>query len=128
MRFVGLLETICYVYRTGRIPKVASKVGSMLSIKPILTSSNGLIHFAAAARTKQGGVERMLYIMRNHVGNSEPVHAAVMHADTLEEAENLKERITTEFNCVELFVTDFSPIMGYAPGKGTLALAYYKSL
>jgi len=68
----------------------------------------------------------MLRIMRNHVANSEPVHVAVMHADALAEAQELKERIATEFNCAEIFITDFSPIMGYATGRGTLALAYYK--
>ncbi|MBM4446365.1 MAG: DegV family protein [Chloroflexi bacterium] len=126
VKFVGLLETIRHVYRTGRMPKVASEIGSMLSIKPILTGSNGNIHFAAAARTKQSGIEKMLKIMRNHVVNSEPVHVAVMHADALKEAEKLKEKIAAEFNCAELFITDFSPIMGYATGRGTLALAYYK--
>jgi fatty acid-binding protein DegV len=49
-----------------------------------------------------------------------------MHADTLEEAQELEERIAAEFNCAEIFITDFSPIMGYATGPGTLALAYYK--
>lgn len=126
VKFVGLLETIRHVYRTGRIPKVASEIGSMLSIKPILTGYNGHIHFAAAARTKQSGVEKMLQIMRNHVDNSEPVHVAVMQADAPAEAEKLKEGVATEFNCAEIFITDFSPIMGYATGWGTLALAYYK--
>jgi len=126
VKLIGLLETIRYVYRTGRMPKVASEIGSMFSIKPILTGSNGRINFAAAARTKQSGVEKMLQIMKNHIGSSEPVHVAVMHADALEEAQKLKERIAAEFNCVEIFITDFSPIMGYATGRGTLALAYYR--
>ena len=126
VKFIGLLETIRYVYRTGRMPKVASEIGSMFSIKPVLTGSNGRIKFAAAARTKHSGVEKMLQIMENHIGSSEPVRVAVMHADALEEAQKLKERIATEFNCVEIFITDFSPIMGYATGRGTLALAYYK--
>lgn len=126
VKFVGLLETIRHVYRTGRMPKLASEIGSMLSIKPILTGSNGRINFAAAARTKQSGVEKMLQIMRKHVADSEPVHVAVMHADALEEAQELRERVAAEFNCVEIFITDFSPVMGYATGPGTLALAYYK--
>jgi fatty acid-binding protein DegV len=49
-----------------------------------------------------------------------------MHADALEEAEKLKEKVAAEFNCVEIFITDLSPVMGYATGRGTLALAYYK--
>ena len=68
----------------------------------------------------------MLQIMRKHVADSEPVHVAVMHADALEEAQELEERIAAEFNCVGIFITDFSPVMGYATGPGTLALAYYK--
>jgi DegV family protein with EDD domain len=126
VKFIGLLETIRHVYRTGRMPKLASDIGSMLSIKPILTGSNGRINFAAAARTKQSGIEKMIQIIRKHVVDSEPVHVAVMHADALEEAQELKERIAAEFNCVEIFITDFSPVMGYATGPGTLALAYYK--
>jgi DegV family protein with EDD domain len=126
VKFIGLLETIRHVYRTGRMPKIASDIGSMLSIKPILTGSNGRINFAAAARTKQSGVEKMLKIMRKHVAGSEPVHVAVMHADALQEAQELKQRIAAEFNCAEIFITDFSPVMGYATGPGTLALAYYK--
>jgi DegV family protein with EDD domain len=126
VKFIGLLETIRHVYRTGRMPKIASDIGSMLSIKPILTGSNGRINFAAAARTKQSGVEKMLQIVRKHVADSEPIRVAVMHADALEEAQKLEERIAAEFNCVEIFITDFSPVMGYATGPGTVALAYYK--
>lgn len=126
VKFIGLLETIRYVYRTGRMPKIASDIGSMLSIKPILTGANGRISFAAAARTKQSGVEKILRIMKKHIGDSEPVHVAVMHADALEEARELEEKIAAKFNCTEIFITDFSPVMGYATGPGTLAVAYYK--
>jgi DegV family protein with EDD domain len=126
VKFVGLLETIRFVYRTGRIPKVASEIGSMLSIKPVLTGSNGNIRLAAAARNKQNGVKKMLQMMRTDAGNLEPVHVAVMHADALSEARELKEKVAAAFNCVEIFITDFSPIMGYATSRGTLALAYYK--
>ena len=126
VKFIGLLETIRFVYRTGRIPKVASEVGSMLSIKPILTGSNGSIRLAGAARNKQNGITKMLRMMAGEVSNTEPVHIAVMHADALEQAKELRDKIAGEYNCVEIFITDFSPMMGYATGPGTLALAYYK--
>lgn len=125
VKFIGLLETIRYVYRTGRVPRVASELGSVLSVKPLLVSGNGEIHFAGLVRSWQSGIERMLKMMRDHLGGSKAVHCAVMHAAYLEGAEKLRERIEKEFNCAELFVTDFSPVMGYATGKGTLAVAYY---
>jgi DegV family protein with EDD domain len=128
VHFIALLETMRFVYRTGRIPKVAAYLGSMLSVKPILTASGGAIHIATATRTKAAGVDKMLQMMAGHVGTTEPVHVAVMHADALQEAEQLKERIAGQFNCAELFISDFTPVMGYATGRGTLALAYHKAL
>ena len=124
VRFFAFLDTVRHVYRSGRIPKIASQAGSILHIKPILTISSGLVHFAGVARSKKSGVERLLKIMRNKVG-LRPVHVAVMHAYALDEGERLKERVSAEFNCVELFVTEFSPVMGYACGTGTLGIAFY---
>jgi DegV family protein with EDD domain len=123
--FLAFLDTIRYVYRSGRIPKIAAVAGSMLNIKPVLTMSSGLVRFAGAVRTKERGIERMLKIMRDKVGQN-PVHVAVMHAYALEEAKKLKERVASAFNCVELWLTEFSPLMGYATGTGTLGLAFYK--
>ena len=122
--FVILLDTIRYVYRTGRIPKVAARVGSMLNIKPILTSSSGAIRFIGAVRNREHGIDRLLKLMRDKVGLS-PVHVAVMHAYALDEAQRLKERVSSEFNCAELWVTEFSPVMGYATGTGTIGFAFY---
>ncbi len=124
--FVAFLGTIRHVYRTGRIPKIASQIGSMLNVRPILTSSGGLIHFKGVARNREQGVSRLLDILRDNVGQN-PVHVAVMHAFAPEEAERLKERVSSGFNCTELFITEFSPVMGYATGTGTLGLAFYKN-
>jgi DegV family protein with EDD domain len=122
--FLALLDTIRHVYRTGRIPKIAALAGSMLNIKPILTTSGGVVRFITAARSRERGIDKMLRIMRSRVGQAR-VHVAVMHAYAPEEAEKLKERVAAEFNCVELWVTEFSPVMGYATGTGTLGLAFY---
>ena len=122
--FLALLDTIRHVYRTGRIPKIAAMAGSVLHIKPILTSSGGVVRFMGAVRSRAHGIDKMLKIMRNRVGQS-PAHVAVMHAYAPDEAEKLKERVSAEFNCAELWLTEFSPVMGYATGTGTLGLAFY---
>jgi len=118
-----LLDTIRHVYRSGRIPKVASQAGSILNIRPLLTVS-GTVNFASVVRSRERGIERMLRAMRDKVGQ-QPVHVAVMHAYALDEAERLKERISSEFNCHELWLSEFSPVMGYATGTGTLGIAFY---
>ncbi len=121
---VVLLDTIRHVYRSGRIPKMASKIGSALNIRPIFTISSGAVHFIGAVRNRQQGITRVLHKMRDKVGQR-PVHVAVMHAYAREEAERLMKRIAGEFNCVEIWLTEFSPLMGYACGTGTLGVAFY---
>ncbi len=118
------LDTIRYVYRSGRIPRIASQAGSILNIKPILTVGSGVLHFVGVARSKKNGVERMLRAMRDKVGQK-PVHVAVTHAYAPEDAERLKEQIASEFNCAELWISEFSPLMGYACGTGLLGIAFY---
>jgi len=122
--FYVFLNTIRHVYRSGRIPKVASQVGSILNIKPILTTASGTLHFIGVSRTKVGGVNRLLNILRDKV-QQRPIHIAVTHAYAPEEAEHLKKIISSEFNCVDLWLTEFSPLMGYACGTGTIGIAFY---
>jgi fatty acid-binding protein DegV len=97
----------------------------MLNIKPILTISSGEVRFKGIARNREHGISRLIQDLREKVGNN-PVHIAVMHAFCPDEAEELKERLTTEFNCFELFITEFTPVMGYATGTGTLGFAFYQ--
>ncbi|MFC1929405.1 DegV family protein [Chloroflexota bacterium] len=118
-----LLDTIRHVYRSGRIPKIASQVGSILNIRPVLTVS-GVVHFAGAVRNREQGINRILRTMRDKVGQK-PAHISVMHAYALDEAEKLMKQVANEFNCVELWLSEFSPVMGYACGTGTLGLAFY---
>jgi fatty acid-binding protein DegV len=63
-------------------------------------------------------------MMHDEVGQN-PVRCAVMHAYAQEEADKLKARVASEFNAIELWVSEFSPVMGYATGTGTLGLAFY---
>ena len=120
---VVMLDTMRHVYRSGRVPRIAAQAGSMLNIRPIFTVS-GSVHFATAVRNKKSGIEKIKSMMREKVGG-QPVHCAVMHAYAPVEALNLREQVAAEFNCSELWITEFSPVMGYATGTGTLGLAFY---
>lgn len=123
--FIFLLDTVRYIYRTGRIPKIAALAGSILNIRPLLTTSSGVVRSMGAVRSRERGISKMLQIMRDRVRQA-PVHVGVTHAYALEEAQKLKERVSSEFNCAELWISEFSPLLGYATGTGTLGLAFYK--
>ena len=120
------LDTISHAYRTGRIPKIATQVGSMLGVKPLLTISDGVVRLIGIVRTNKKGIERIIRMMKRKAGK-QPLHVTIMHTAIPEEAEKLKQRIATEFNCVELLLTEVSPVIGYAIGPGALGFAFYTS-
>jgi len=68
-------------------------------------------------------VLRIIRIMQEKVGES-PVHVEVVHADALEEAQRLKERVASEFDCCDLWISEFSPIMNYTTDRGLIRLAF----
>ena len=49
----------------------------------------------------------------------------VMHSSVLSEAEDLKNRLTSELRCDEIYVSDFTPAMGIHSGPGVLGIAFY---
>jgi DegV family protein with EDD domain len=124
VNFLVLLDTVRYVYRSGRVPKIAAQAGSMLNIRPLLSMSSGALCFKGAVRSREHGIEHMFRILRDKAGQT-PLHVAVMHAYAPDAAEQLMTEIAAEFNCVELWLTEFSPLIGYACGTGTLGLAFY---
>ncbi|MEA3459195.1 MAG: DegV family protein [Chloroflexota bacterium] len=124
VNFFFTLETLEYLQKGGRIGRAAALVGSVLKIKPILYINEGRIDVLEKVRTKRRAVERMVELMEEKVG-SNPVHAAVLHADTLDEADRLKEEVAARFNCRELHLAEVSPVIGVHTGPGLMGVAFY---
>ncbi len=123
-----LLDTIRYIYRAGRAPKLVSMVGSMLGVKPLSRmSDDGELNPAGVSRTRKGGIRRMLDMIREDAG-TDALHFMVMHADAPSLAEELSQQIKSEFNCLSMIISEFSPIMGYATGPGTLTVGFHPEL
>ncbi len=120
---IVFLETLRYVYRSGRIPKLASTIGSSLNIRPVFTVKK-TIRFIGISHSKEGCIQRTFDMMHKDIGGK-PIRAAVTHAYAPEEAENFMEMVNHEFQCSEIWITEFSPIMGYSCGTGTLGVAYH---
>jgi len=125
VHMIAMLDTLFYLAKGGRIPLPAAWAGSLLKIKPFVSVSQGRVRMFTAVRTKRRGVERLLEIMRQRMGSKSRLHVIVMHADVLDEAEGLKRRIISEFDCAEIYVKDFTPVMGVHTGPGLLGLAFY---
>lgn len=126
VNFLAIVDTLFYLARTGRIARAAAWAVALLNMKPILEHSPliGETTPVARIRTKKKAVEQIIGMMSKRVGDSK-VHAIVHHADELEEGEKLKAKIGSMFNCSELYLTEFTPIMGVHSGPGVLAVSFY---
>jgi DegV family protein with EDD domain len=120
----GILNTIRYVYRTGRIPEIPARLGSLLNIKPVFKISGGVVHIAGVVRDREKGFDKIFNQMKQTLGDR-PIHVAIAHADSPESGKQLEEKIESEFNYIESWLTDFSPVMAYATGAGVMVIAYY---
>jgi DegV family protein with EDD domain len=124
MNLLATLDTLEYLHRGGRIGSAATLVGTVLQIKPVLCVANGHVDVFAKPRTKSGAIRTMLKRMEETAAGR-PLHAAVLHADVLEEAEALRQQVANRFNCAELYVTELTPVMGAHTGPGVLGVVFY---
>jgi DegV family protein with EDD domain len=123
-RVILYLNTLEYLRKGGRIGGAAALLGSILSIKPLVCLAGARVQAFGRARSKPRAVQRMLAYMAE-VAASRPVHVAVFHADVQGEAEALRAQVAEQFGCAELYITEFTPVIGAHTGPGVLGLAFY---
>ncbi len=119
------LDTLHYLVKGGRVPRAAALASSLLKIKPVFTVSDGDAYPVTNARTNPGATKCILKIMGQKVVKGQPLHVAVMHADALNRAIALRNQISSQFDCAELFITEFTPVMGVHTGPGVIGVAFY---
>lgn len=122
---LGILDTLEYLAKGGRVPQVAAWLSSLLQVKPIFQFHDAQITRLGAVRTKARATARMLELTRQRLERDKPLHAAVFHAGAPEEAAELAARVQEEFRPVDLYTTEFSQAMSIHTGPGLLGLAFY---
>jgi DegV family protein with EDD domain len=125
---IMMLDTLRYVYRTGRMSKTASKIVSLFNIKPInKVSDQGTIEMVERTRKTSEGIEKMLNIIEKD-GAGQPMHFMVTHAAAPESAGKLADELNKRFKCLSMITGDYSPIMGYGAGPGALFVGYHPEI
>jgi len=125
VNLMATLDTLEYLAKSGRVPQAAAMVNHILNIKPIFSLNHADAHTVGLPRTMKSAINRMLKMMKPLVKKGHPLHVAVMHADALEQAETFKNRISAQFECREIFITEFTPVMGVHTGPGLIGVAFY---
>ena len=126
VNLIATLDTLQYLAKSGRVPQAAAMVNQILNIKPIFSLNHADAHTVGLPRTMKSAINRMLKLMKPLAKKRRPLHVAVMHADALERAEAFKNKISAQFECREIFITEFTPVMGVHTGPGLIGVAFYE--
>ena len=124
VRLLAYVDTLYYLWKGGRVPGLAHLATSLLQLKPIFELEMSNVTQVARPRTAAHAVSKVVTLMKERVGEG-PIHAMVMHAQAPEQAESLSSQIATEFECDELFVSEFTPVMGAHIGPGMVGAAFW---
>ena len=123
-----LLDTLRYVYRTGRMSKTAARLVSLLNIKPInRLTEDGKIEMVTRTRKRSDGLERMLNLIGKEVG-PEGAHFMVTHANVPDVAESFADQLKERFKWLSMVISYYSPVMGYGAGPGAIFVGFHPEL
>jgi DegV family protein with EDD domain len=120
------LDTLEYLAKTSRIPRVSALFGKALQIKPVILFARGDVEPLERPRSRRRAVRRLLDLTEERLRGGSPLHMAVQHAGAREEAEALREAVAERFHPEELLISEFSPVMISYTGPGLLGLAFYE--
>ena len=118
------LDTLYYVWKSGRIPGIAYAGSALLRLKPVFEMHRGEIQSVARPRSAAHAQRALIDRVAMRAAGA-PVHAAVIHADALPTAENLRSALRDELDCAELYVSELAPVVGAHTGPGLVGIAFW---
>jgi DegV family protein with EDD domain len=124
VHFLGLVDTLYYIWKGGRIPRAALWATTLLQIKPILEIKDGKVPMLERPRTRARALERLTAIVTDRAAGK-PLRAIVMHANAPGEADALLARLAARVQFAEVFTAPFTPVIGAHTGPGLLGVAFH---
>jgi DegV family protein with EDD domain len=115
---IAYFDTLKYLAKGGRIGKAQGLLGSMLSVKPILTMREGEMAPLTRVRSKSAGMDYLF----NAVAKK-PELLAVEHCTNPEDADVLAERLRKVYPDVPIYRSIISPVIGTYSGPGAIAIS-----
>ena len=111
----------------GRIHKARPWASSKITNTVLLeadASTGGEHKPLARCKTKGQMLETLFELVRQRSGGKK-LHVAIDHADAPAEAEELKKKALSQFQCVEVFINQILPVVTSHTGVGTRVFSWW---
>jgi len=122
--FIGMVDTLEYLVRGGRIGKAKGFVGSILRVKPILTLREGVAHPLERARSRKKGIARIKSLVAEYA----PLEKlAILYTTEEVAAQEIANEVAIYAPDGEPIVAQLGPVVGNYLGPGTLGLGLIRA-
>ena len=117
---VFALDTLEYLQKGGRIGKAQAFVGSLLSVKPILTLVDGEVHPLERPRNHQRAMRRLIELTRE---KGQPVRLGVIYSTEQEWATEIRSSLSDLLPEEQIVTARFGPALGTYVGPRAVGVA-----
>jgi len=93
------------------------------SIMEMSAATCGVMTIFAEVGSRAEGIEKLIEIVRDR-NEGRSLHVAISYSDTYDEAKELKNRLLSQFQCSEIYLTEDSLIPTLHQGLGALKLGW----
>ncbi len=117
--FFGMVNTLEYLHKGGRIGKAQALMGTLLSIKPLIGTGEGEVQPKGKARTQKKALARLFEMVQEFSGIEE---MTILHSTIPEEAAAFTERMSPVFDKEKIYQSRIGPVIGTYLGPGAIAI------
>jgi DegV family protein with EDD domain len=118
-RLFGLVDSLDYLRRGGRIGGAAALVGSLLSIKPVVEVRNGTVELESRQRTRA----RSFQYLASRVLEARPLTRIAVASGAATDVEDLLTLLEEAHPTHDPVIVDLGPVVGSHTGPGSIGLA-----
>ncbi len=122
------MDTLRYIYRTGRMSKMGARMASLFNIRPInQLTEEGTVEMVERARSREAVMKRIVELVKERMPDSN-LTFMISHGDAPELASKLADTLKQNYKCQDVIIGDYSPIMGYGGGPGAMCIAFHPEI
>lgn len=127
MKTFFVLESLDNLIKAGRMGKIAGKIASILSIKPIMGStSDGNIRLVKKTRGTNKALSKLVDVIGEDVNPNKfkEIILGISHVNCKDRAEKLKKDIMKKYNFKDIIIVDAKGISTIYANDGGIIIAF----
>ncbi len=119
------VDDLNWLKRGGRVSNASALVGTLLSIKPVLyVPDEGTLVASTKVRGRKAALNTIINSVKEDVKEASRPEFLINHADCLEDAEYVRDRILETYPDAQISITGLGVVIGAHCGPGLFTIFY----